>query len=117
MGHLGGMMEIEFKILAAPEAAARIADAPALAALAEGPPETLCLRTVYHDTAGGALEAAGIALRMRHDGQGWTQTVKTARAVQAGLSEARESESAMPGETPDPGAIRDSGLAGTVRDA
>ncbi|MEL6337297.1 MAG: CYTH and CHAD domain-containing protein [Pseudomonadota bacterium] len=89
------MKEIELKILvSAPQI-------PALrrriAALGEAKPRTRRLRTIYLDTAEGGLAAAGHALRLRVEARRWTQTVKTAREMRAGLSSTEEINTPAPG--------------------
>ena len=58
---------------------------------------TRTLRSIYLDTPEHALKQAGIALRLRRDGRRWIQTVKTARQLHGGLSQAGELESPAPG--------------------
>ncbi|MHB8530462.1 MAG: CYTH and CHAD domain-containing protein [Caulobacteraceae bacterium] len=65
-------------------------------------PSARRLRSVYYDTADHALRRAGFALRVRADGKGRTQTVKTARpgAVRG------QWERQAAAETPDPEFIK-----------
>lgn len=60
-----------------------------LAAAPAGEDETLRLRSVYFDTADGALAAAGISLRVREDGARKVQTMKRGKGVSR---EEREAE-------------------------
>lgn len=65
------MTELELKLGVPPEARASLVQA----LVARGARRQR-LRAVYVDTAGGALAAAGLVLRLRHEGRGWVQTLK-----------------------------------------
>lgn len=60
------------------------------------PPHRKLLKNVYLDTRGHALSKAGMALRLRHDGDGWVQTVKIRQGLHGGLAQANEVEAAAP---------------------
>ncbi|MEL6198219.1 MAG: CYTH domain-containing protein, partial [Pseudomonadota bacterium] len=79
---------MELKLLVDPRAV------PALrrriGALDTEKPRSRKLRTIYLDTAGAGLAKAGHALRLRLEARRWTQTVKTAREMEAGLSKTDE---------------------------
>lgn len=60
------------------------------------PPQRKLLTNVYLDTRSHALSQAGMALRLRHDGNGWVQTVKIRQALHGGLAQANEVEAAAP---------------------
>jgi inorganic triphosphatase YgiF len=111
------MKEIELKLLVDAPTADRVSRSPAVLRFARGEPVTRRLRTVYHDTPKGALGSAGIALRTRHDGTAWTQTVKAARTMQGGFSEAVESPLPLPGPEPDIAGIADADLRARVGEA
>src|SRR5206468_1593512 len=72
--------EIEIKLAFRPSEAramaARLPRHPALAARRRGRGRTARLVSTYFDTADRRLAAAGIALRLRHDGKRWLQTLK-----------------------------------------
>ena len=68
-------MEIEFKFRIPPERLKAVE-----AALRRGAVGTTRLQARYHDTADGALAAAGVALRLRKEGRRWVQTAKAAGA-------------------------------------
>lgn len=65
--------------------------------LADTAPRRLHLRNTYFDTPGGELQAAGMALRLRHDGKNHRQTLKTRGHSQGGLSTRGEWEWEVPG--------------------
>ena len=65
--------------------------------LASSSPKTRTLRSIYLDTSEHALRKAGIALRLRRDGQRWIQTVKTGGQLHGGLSQVGEVENPAPG--------------------
>jgi len=83
------MKERELKILLDGPGLERLRRSPALRTLGHGG-ITARLHTQYFDTAGKDLAKAGIALRLRHEGATWTQTVKRKRRHLGGLSEADE---------------------------
>ena len=85
-------MEVELKLLVAPEQLARVERHPAIRALRRGGARKLALSTVYFDTPDFELAAAGIALRLRRDGRRWVQTLKAGGGAAAGLHERDELE-------------------------
>ncbi|WP_169516155.1 CYTH domain-containing protein [Halomonas halocynthiae] len=81
--------EIELKLALAKEAVARVSSHSLLAKT-----EAVCqqLRNTYFDTPDGILEANGSALRIRHDGKRYIQTLKTRGHSEGGLSRRGEWE-------------------------
>jgi len=106
--------EIELKLLLEPSAVERVLGHPALLRLAEGPATTLRLRSTYYDSTDLRLLRAGLALRVRRAGRRFVQTLK-GRPEAAGLFERTEVEVAIDGPRPEPEAIADAELRGTVR--
>src|SRR5260221_5550682 len=68
--------ETELKLRIAPEAAAALVRHPALKPLKRGRAKSARLESRYYDTEDDALANAGVALRLRHEGRQWVQTVK-----------------------------------------
>ncbi|MEL6217458.1 MAG: CHAD domain-containing protein [Pseudomonadota bacterium] len=95
------MKEIELKLLVDEGMAERLHRSPVVTQFAEGEPRTARLRTIYLDTPTQTLADAGIALRVRSEGDGWWQSIKARKRMEAGLSEATESEAPLPGPVPD----------------
>ncbi len=103
------MIEAELKIGLDEAGLARLRRSPALAALRAAPARTKALVSVYYDTPGHALAAAGVSLRLRRAGRAWVQTVKRrAGSVQSsGFFAHEEDERPAPGgrlvlDGPDP---------------
>jgi inorganic triphosphatase YgiF len=112
------MSEIELKLLLDAEGARALRAAPALSARAEGGPQRRRLRSIYYDTPGHALRAAGLALRLRKAGRGWVQTVKAGRESGAlGLHSLQEAEAPAPGGRLDLARIPDEALRAAVEAA
>ncbi|RVU17455.1 CYTH and CHAD domain-containing protein [Methylobacterium oryzihabitans] len=76
-------------------------------ALGDGDWTARRLRSVYFDTEDDALRGAGYALRVRHDGDGYVQTLKGPGASAAGLFDRPEWEWTVPGPDPDLGRLGD----------
>jgi len=92
------MIETELKITLDTATAARLARSPVLAELRAEPRRTETLVSIYCDTAGHALAAAGIALRLRRVGRRWVQTIKRGRSGgSAGFFATEEIERPAPG--------------------
>ena len=81
--------EIELKLHAEPQYLHRLADHPALTAIAAGPAVVRRQTTTYYDTPDLRLAARGVALRVRVEDDGRiTQAVKTLNCMAAGDSAA-----------------------------
>jgi triphosphatase len=78
-------MEVELKLLVAPEDLTRIDRHPAVRAVRRGGARKHALATVYYDTPASDLARAGVALRLRRDGNRSIQTLKGGGGVAAGL--------------------------------
>ena len=85
-------MEVELKLLVAPEDLTRIDRHPAVRAVRRGGARKHALATVYYDTPSSDLARAGVALRLRRDGNRSIQTLKGGGGVAAGLHERDEIE-------------------------
>lgn len=66
----------------------------------------LALRAVYFDTPDLALGRAGVALVMRRDDRGCTQSIRYALPSRAGLNAWRRTDTPVATDTPDVGALR-----------
>lgn len=95
-------MEIELKLLIAPEHVRKLRRHPALKPLRRGRTRSERLHTIYYDTPERDLAAAGMALRVRRAGTRWIQTLKSGGGSAAGLHERNEWEWPLAGATVDP---------------
>lgn len=91
-------MEVELKLLVAPGDLARIDRHPAVRAVRRGGARRRALVTVYYDTPDAALARAGVALRLRRDGDRWIQTLKGGGTAAAGLHARDEIEWSLDGD-------------------
>jgi inorganic triphosphatase YgiF len=94
--------EIELKLTLDPAAIALLRRHPALRPLRAGRARTATVESDYYDTAARELAAAGVALRLRHDGSRWLQTVKGGGSAAAGLHQRAEYEWPLAGPRLDP---------------
>ena len=84
--------EVELKLTASAELLPAVRAHPAVAAVARGRAKTTRMVSTYYDTPDRALAAAGVALRLRHAGSRWLQTVKGDGSAAAGLHRRAEFE-------------------------
>ena len=72
--------EVELKLLTAPDEMSALIDSPAMVAHAHNKGATRILKDTYYDAPGGALQRAGVTLRVRQYRKRFVQTVKMAPA-------------------------------------
>lgn len=112
--------EVELKLHIDPRDLPRVAVLPVLRDIADGLPVTRRLHTVYYDTPDLRLAAAGVALRVRRQGNGHVQAVKTMAGVNpgdsAGVAVRREWEWPLPGDQPDLSLLEAEGAGGLIPD-
>ncbi|WP_294393986.1 CHAD domain-containing protein [uncultured Sphingomonas sp.] len=94
----GDEIEVELKLELDCNAAARLADTPALAGLAF---EDRAQSATYYDTPDQDLRAAGVSLRVRRVGAAHVQTIKAGGTVAAGLFARPEWERDVAGPQPE----------------
>ncbi len=94
-------MEIELKLLVAPEDLGRIEHHPALRELRRSAAHSERLATVYYDTPEFDLARDGVALRVRRTGDRWVQTLKADGNAVGGLHARDELEWPLDGEALD----------------
>lgn len=99
-------LETELKLRIAPEHLNKLKRHPLLKTLAVGSAATRKLHNVYYDTPGLELHKQAMALRLRHAGSQWLQTLKGGGGVEAGLHSRNEWEMPVPGEELDFDALK-----------
>lgn len=87
--------EIELKLLLQPQDHNRLDDL--MQVLNAEPQTTRRLENTYFDTPDLALNTARAALRLRHSGKGWVQTLKTSGSYHGAFSERGEWETPVDG--------------------
>jgi len=85
-------VETELKLRIIPEQLARLKRHALLKAHQVTRPATRRLYNIYYDTPKLELHNSGMALRLRHAGRQWLQTLKGGGSVQAGLHQRNEWE-------------------------
>jgi inorganic triphosphatase YgiF len=91
------VIEAELKVALDAAGMARLRRHPALRELRVAPRRTRNLLSVYYDTPGHALAAAGLSLRLRRTGGDWVQTIKRQGTVSGGFFAHEEVECPAPG--------------------
>ena len=102
-------VEAELKLRIAPEQLARLKRHPLLKTLATTRATTRKLYNIYYDTPKLDLHKSGMALRLRHIGRQWLQTLKGGGEVQVGLQQRNEWETPVAGDELDFAALEASG--------
>jgi len=102
--------EVELKLRLDPAQAGRFARHDRLKALATGRPGRRRLVSTYFDTPDHRLRKQGLELRVRGDGDGWTQTVKRQPDGDAGGLGRDEFEAALTAPHPDPEQVDDAAV-------
>jgi inorganic triphosphatase YgiF len=90
-------VETELKLRIAPEQLARLKRHPLLKAHQLTRPATRRLYNIYFDTPKLELNQSSMALRLRHSGRQWLQTLKGGGSVQGGLHQRNEWEMPVSG--------------------
>ncbi len=98
-------MEIELKLLLAPQDAPRLRAHPLLAQSAQGEPQVLQMHDIYVDTPDLQLCRHQAGLRVRQVDGRWVQTLKAGGHVSGGLHSRHEWESEVAGPQPDLAAL------------
>lgn len=100
-------MELELKLLIDPEHAQALRSHPLIERHAEGPPQRQQMDTTYFDTPDLYFSRHRAALRVRHIGDAWVQTLKDGNQVQGGLHSRNEWETEVEQSAPDLEAMRE----------
>lgn len=103
-------LEIELKLRLSPEDVVRLRHNPLLASLTVSRPATRKLLTAYYDTPDLYLQKHQMALRLRHIGKKWIQSIKGEGNAALGLHRRHEWESIVPTGQPDFSQITDPSL-------
>lgn len=102
-------VETELKLHIAPEHLERLRRHSFLKQISSGRAVTRTLRNIYFDTPDLSLHAHEMALRLRHAGNLWLQTLKGGGGMEAGLHSRNEWETAVAGEALDLPALKAAG--------
>ncbi|WP_425252283.1 CHAD domain-containing protein [Janthinobacterium sp. NFX145] len=98
-------MEIELKLLLAPQDVPRLRAHPLLAQSTQGEPQLLRMHDIYVDTPDLQLCRQQAGLRVRQVEGRWVQTLKAGGTVSGGLHSRHEWEGEVPGPQPDLAAL------------
>lgn len=89
-------IETELKLTLSPENLNKLRHHPFLRKLASGRAVNRKLLSIYYDTPDLRLRNKAMALRLRHQGKQWLQTLKGGGSVQTGLHQRNEWETPVP---------------------
>ncbi|SDZ75263.1 CYTH and CHAD domain-containing protein [Nitrosospira multiformis] len=103
-------LEIELKLRLSPEDLGRLRGDPLLRSLTISRPVSQKLFTAYYDTPDLYLQRHQMALRLRHIGRKWIQSIKGGGEAALGLHQRHEWESMVPTGRPDFSQITDPSL-------
>ncbi len=103
--------ELELKLAVRPADLPQLQTHPRLVRLLAGPVRLQAMRAHYYDTPAGLLASHKMSLRVRHEGQGWVQTFKTASGEALALRQRGEWETPVPGDALDWAALAQTPLA------
>ncbi|HEU4771931.1 MAG TPA: inorganic triphosphatase, partial [Candidatus Udaeobacter sp.] len=110
-------LEIELKLSLSPEDVGRLRHDSLLASLTVSRPVSRKLFTAYYDTPDLYLQKHQMALRLRHIGKKWIQSIKGGGDAALGLHQRHEWESMVPTGQPDFTQISDPSLIRLFGDA
>jgi triphosphatase len=106
--------EIEIKLAIGADDASRVWKT--LAPFSHQKPSTHRLFSAYYDTPDCRLKTNGIALRLRREGQRWTQCIKSAGSASGGLHRRIEHETPVAVQLPSFAALAQAGFGGLIAD-
>ncbi|AQV96692.1 CHAD domain-containing protein [Cupriavidus necator] len=107
-------MERELKLELLQDQAEGLIGLPLLSSCSVEPPHEDRLVSTYFDTPDLSFRRLHASLRVRQAGEHFVQTLKTSGTQHGALYEREEFESAIPGNTPDLGALQDKLAEGTA---
>lgn len=103
--------ELELKLAVRPADLPQLQIHPRLVQVLAGPPRMQAMRAHYYDTPAGLLASQKMSLRVRHEGDGWVQTFKTASGEALALRQRGEWETKVTSDALDWVALAQTPLA------
>ncbi len=103
--------ELELKLAVRSADLPRLQIHPRLVQVLASPPRLQAMRAHYYDTPAGLLASHKMSLRVRHEGEGWVQTFKTASGEALALRQRGEWETPVASDALDWAALAQTPLA------